>query len=101
MILEGIIFVFIYVIFGLIRIVLLPIDAIVTAVMPTLESQLTTVSTYFSTISSSLSYAFSWTMLPQSVLVAVIGYWTFVYSSYLAVYIFKKLPKWINYLKIW
>lgn len=101
MIIETIIFVFLSVLNGLLSILLVPINALVSTFLPDFNSNLVLITDFFDSLSGTLAYAFSWTMLPTTVLTAVLGYWAFTTSAVVSLYLIRFFIKWIPKLKVW
>lgn len=101
MIFEAIIFLFLFLVTNLVSIVLAPIGLLINTVLPDLSSSMSTISNFFSSLSPTLSYAISWTLLSPQVIAVVLSFYTATLGFMFISYTIRQFPKWIQLFKLW
>ncbi len=86
-------------IIGLVSIILTPIDALITSVLPGLDNALTAVASFFTYIGSSIGWVISLTGLSSETLSLIVLYFTFKLTAPMLFYMIKLAISWYNKLK--
>lgn len=84
---------------SLVSIILLPIDALITSLLPDLADALSSVGEFFQIISQSLGWVISATGISNKTILVIVIYYTFKLTAPLLVYMIKLAIKWYDKLK--
>jgi len=83
----------------LISLVLYPINALVTSLLPSLTTTFAAIDTLLETVADGIAYGVSYSLLPPLALQIIVLYYTFILTFPLAIYFIKVAIKWFNKLK--
>ena len=86
-------------IISLVSVILYPIDALITTLLPDLAESLSSVGEFFQIISQSIGWVISATGISNKTILVVIMYYTFKLTAPLMFYMIKLALKWYNRLK--
>lgn len=89
------------VVLGLVKLILFPIDALITAYLPNFSNVLDAISSFFNNyIGSVISWAVSLSGLSQATISLIVSYYIFKLTLPLLVYSIKLVVSWYNKLKL-
>lgn len=85
---------------SMISIIFLPIDALITSLLPTnVLDIISNINNFIDFIIDNVDFAINLTLLPNWVIVVIADYFIFKISVFFSTYVVKIALKWYNYLK--
>lgn len=85
---------------SLVSIITVPIDALITTVLPDLANALNAISGMFNIIGQALGWVISLTGISPTALSIIVIYYTFALTAPLLLHAIKQAVKWYNALKL-
>lgn len=83
----------------LLRLILMPIDALISTALPSLETAFTAIGSLFTTISTVVGWGLSLLNISSFALNFIVAYYVFVLTVPIFVWTFKLVIRWYNKLK--
>lgn len=96
---EAIFNILIFIVFKIVSIILIPIDAIINAALPELSNALSYVPQYLGYVGTYISWILNALMMPSFALTLIIAFYTFKLTVPIQVWIVKLALKWYKALK--
>lgn len=84
---------------GLVTVLLAPIDALISSLLPDLSNALTYVANLFSFVNGVIGYAIDASGLSDISIALIVSYYTFTIGSTMAISTVKLALKWYNMIK--
>lgn len=88
-----------WVIVTLVNLILMPIDALITNLLPALGTMLANFASLLTIIFSTIGWAISASGIPGAMIALIVSYYIFVLTIPSAIYMFKLILRWYHYLK--
>lgn len=89
----------IYILLGLIRIIMLPIDFIINQFIPNFSQLTTNIISFFETVTTYLGWAINAIPLNSIALALIVAFWTFKLSAPVIAWLLKLTFKWWRAVK--
>lgn len=88
-----------WLIINLIKVILLPIDALISGVLPSLDSAFTAIASLLTTIGSAIGWAISLSGISTMAIGLIVAYYVFALTVPLSVWLIKLVVGWYDKLK--
>lgn len=99
LILTGVFNIIIGLVLLLVKIVLMPIDYLITQYLPALNDAFTAVATYITTIFTNIGWVLSITGIPAFAIGLIVAYWVFKLTLPINIWAIKLAINWYQHLK--